>query len=62
MPLEVKGGIIDGEVFDPAKMEAFSKLPTKNELIASLMGTMKAPVQYVVYVLDAYRKKLETAE
>lgn len=62
MPLEVKGGIIDGEIFDPAKMEAYSKLPTKNELIASLMGTMKAPVQYVVYVLEAYRKKLAGEE
>lgn len=62
MPLDIKGGIIDGEIFDPEKMEAFSKLPTKNELIASLMGTMKAPVQYVVYVLEAYRKKLAGEE
>jgi large subunit ribosomal protein L10 len=39
-------------------MEEFSKLPTKDELIAKLMGTMKAPVQHVVYVLNAVPTKL----
>lgn len=53
-PIEVKGAIIDGEVMDAASVEALSKLPTRLELIASLMGTMKAPVQKLAATLLAY--------
>lgn len=58
LPLEVKGGIINGNVFDAGQVEAYSKLPTRDELLASLMGTMKAPVQNVVHVLNAIPSKL----
>ena len=57
-PMSIKGGILDDNLFDAAQVEAFSKLPTKDELIASLMGTMKAPIQNVVYVLNAVPTKL----
>ncbi len=57
-PMSIKGGILDNNVFDASQVEAFSKLPTKDELIASLMGTMKAPIQNVVYVLNAVPTKL----
>lgn len=57
-PMSIKGGIVDNNVFNAAQMEEFSKLPTKDELIAKLMGTMKAPIQNVVYVLDAIPTKL----
>lgn len=56
-PVEVKGGIIAGDVFDSAEMEAYSKLPSKLELIAKLMGTMNAPVQNLVYILNAVPEK-----
>lgn len=55
----VKGGCVDGAVYDAAKTEAFSKLPTKLELISMLMATMKAPVQKVAATLLAYTEKLE---
>ncbi|MCF7945960.1 MAG: 50S ribosomal protein L10 [Spirochaetia bacterium] len=57
-PMEIKGGILNGNVFDAKQVEAFSKLPTRDELIASLMGTMRAPIQNVVYVLNAVPTKL----
>lgn len=57
-PLSVKGGLIDGKVFNAAQVEAFSKLLTKIELIAQLMGTMKAPLQNFVYVLNGVTTKL----
>jgi len=56
--LRIKGGIIDGNVFDADQIEAYSKLPTKNELIAKLMGTMQAPVQNIVYILNGVPQKL----
>jgi len=53
-PLQVKGALVDGELMSKEQVEALSKLPTKLELIASLMGTMKAPVQKLAATLLAY--------
>lgn len=52
--IEVKGALLDGEFYNAEQIEAFSKLPTRLELIASLMGTMKAPVQKLAATLLAY--------
>lgn len=57
-PLAVKGGIIDGNVFDASQVEAFSKLPGRAELLAKLMGTMNAPIQNFVYALNGVTTKL----
>ena len=58
MPIDLKGGLFDGEVFDAKAVEVFSKLPTKNELIQMLMGTMQAPAQNMVFVLNGIATKL----
>ena len=52
--ITVKGALVDGELMNADQIEALSKLPTKLELIASLMGTMKAPVQKLAATLLAY--------
>ncbi len=52
--IQIKGALLDGEVLSADQIEAISKLPTKLELIASLMGTMKAPVQKLAATLLAY--------
>ena len=57
-PVEIKGGIIEGQVFDAKQMEAYSKLPTKDELMAKLMGTMNAPLQHFLYALNGVPTKL----
>lgn len=57
-PLDIKGGLINGNVFDGAQVDAYSKLPTRIELIAKLMGTMNAPVQNFVYGLNGVATKL----
>lgn len=56
--LEVKGGYIGGSVFNATQVEAFSKLPGKNELISMLMSTMNAPAQNMVYALNGVATKL----
>ncbi|MCD6397615.1 MAG: 50S ribosomal protein L10 [Spirochaetaceae bacterium] len=56
--LVIKGGIIDGNIFNADQVVAFSKLPTKPELIAKLMATMNAPLQNMVYILNAVPQKL----
>ena len=57
-PLEVKGAIIQGQVFGKQQTEAYSRLPTRLELISMLMSTMKAPVQNMVFVMNGVTGKL----
>jgi large subunit ribosomal protein L10 len=57
-PVAMKGGLLDGNVYDEAGVVAFSKLPTRIELIAKLMGTMQAPVQNVAFALNGVTTKL----
>ena len=56
--LEVKGAIIEGQVFTKEQTEAYSRLPTRLELISMLMGTMKAPLQNLVFVMNGVSSKL----
>ncbi len=58
--LAVRGALLDGQHLDAAGTEAFSKLPTRLELISMLMATMKAPVQKLAATLLAYKEKLES--
>ncbi len=55
--LEAKFGIINGEVVDSAKVEALSKIPTKEVLIAQLLCMLNAPVSHLARTLDAIAKK-----
>ena len=57
-PVEIKGGVIAGDIYTDAQVEAFSKLPTKLELISMLMSAMRGPVQNLVYGLNEIPTKL----
>ena len=58
MPIELKGALLDSEIQDAKAVEAFSKLPTRSELIQWLMGAIQAPTQNVVFVLNGIITKL----
>ena len=66
--LTVKVGICDGQVIDAAGVEALANLPSREELLAKVVGSMQAPIsglgnvlqgniRNMVYVLDAVRAK-----
>lgn len=58
MPIGVKGGLVDGKIYDTLELEALSKLPSKKELIQMLMGVMQAPLRNMAYVLNGVTTKL----
>lgn len=58
---EIKGGILDGKVMDVAGITSLSKLPSKEELLAKMMGSMNAPVTNFVGVLAAIPRGLVCA-
>ena len=51
--LELIRGILDGKIVQPPEVEILSKLPSKDELLGMLLGTMKAPVRAFVSTLAA---------
>lgn len=55
----IKSAYIDREAADAAKVEAFAKLPGREELLAMLAATWMAPVTNFTIGLDALRQKKE---
>ncbi|MEN6389462.1 MAG: 50S ribosomal protein L10 [Syntrophomonas sp.] len=51
--LEVKVGILEGQKLGPDKIKALADLPSREVLIAQVLGTMQAPITSFVYVLNA---------
>lgn len=51
--LEVKVGILEGQVVEPEKIKALADLPPREVLLAQVAGTMQAPITSLVYVLNA---------
>ncbi|AYD39243.1 50S ribosomal protein L10 [Clostridium fermenticellae] len=60
--LELKGGIVQGEFFDKDKIIQLAKIPPKEVLIAKLLGSFKAPLSKVVYLLNAIKEQKESQE
>ena len=58
--LTVKGAYVGNELFDAAKIEAFSKVPGKKELIAMLMSAMNGPARKLAATIKAYAEKKES--
>ncbi len=50
--LEVKGGFVQNAVVDAATVKAIAALPTREELLAKLLGTMQNPLTKTVRVLN----------
>lgn len=55
--ITVKGASISNEIYDAAKIEAYSKVPGKKTLYAMLMSAMNGPVQKLAATLQAYADK-----
>jgi len=68
--LEVKVGVLEGKVIEAAQVKALADLPSREELLAKVVGGMQAPLyglasvlsgtlRSFVYALDAVRKQKE---
>ncbi len=58
-PIKLVGGIFEGQVVGADKAIALSKLPSKQQLLGQLVGTMYAPVSAFVRALNAIRESME---
>jgi large subunit ribosomal protein L10 len=51
--MQVGGGVMTGEILNPAKVETISKLPSLDELRAQLAGLVVSPATGLVSVINA---------
>ena len=54
--LVIKAGVLEGKVLNSDEVKAVANIPSREVLIAKLLGSFKAPVSNFVYLLDALRK------
>ena len=60
-PMQVKAGFVEGKVLSAAEVEALSKLPAREVLVAQVLGTMIAPITGLATVLNANIRGLAVA-
>jgi len=56
--LTILGGLADGMFLTPAQVEAYAKLPSREELLARLVGTLNAPISGIVNVFAGTLRSL----
>jgi len=69
LKLDITGGLVEGRVFSPDQVKQLADLPSREVLLAQLLGTLQSPVgqlvaimqtphQQLLGVLNAYKNKL----
>jgi len=50
--MEIKGGFVEGKVLSVDELKSFGELPSKNALVAQVLGTFLAPISSLAFVLS----------
>ena len=53
--LSIKGGVVEGSVLSADQLNGFGELPSKDALVAQVLGTFLAPISSLAFVLDQIR-------
>ena len=57
--LKIKGGFVEGSVLSVEQLKGFGELPSKDALIAQVLGTFLAPISAFAFCLDQIRQQKE---
>jgi large subunit ribosomal protein L10 len=57
--LELKAGLVQGEIYDEAKIKELASVPSKEVLIAKLLGSFQAPISKFAYLVSAIKDQKE---
>ena len=55
--LKIKGGFVEGTVMSVEQLMGFGELPSKDALVAQVLGTFLAPISSLAFVLDQIREQ-----
>ncbi|MBQ6797707.1 MAG: 50S ribosomal protein L10 [Oscillospiraceae bacterium] len=50
--MQIKGGFVEGKVLSVDELKSFGELPSKNALVAQVLGTFLAPISSLAFVLQ----------
>jgi len=56
--VEIKAGLVNGKFVTVEEIKALAELPSKEELIAKVLGSMNAPITNLVFVLSGTLRSL----
>jgi large subunit ribosomal protein L10 len=56
--LKLKAAVLEKQVFDGSQLEELSKLPTRAELMAGVLGSIQAPISGIVGAIGAVARDL----
>ena len=57
--VEFKGGFLDGKELSVAELVALAELPSRDEMLGTLLATFNAPISALARVLNSIREKKE---
>ena len=57
--LEVKGGVVEGTAYDAKGITAIAEIPSREELLSRLLGSMQSPVANFARVIKQIAEKNE---
>jgi large subunit ribosomal protein L10 len=60
--LELKAAIVEGNIYDSKEVEKLAAIPSRDILISKLLGSFKAPLSNLAYLLNAIAEKQSSAE
>lgn len=60
--LEIKCGIVEGTYYDQAGIKTISSIPSREELLSKLLGSMQAPIANFARVIKQIAEKDGAAE
>ena len=60
--LEIKAGVVEGKVFDAEGIQKISAIPSKEELISKLLGSLQSPITNFARVMNQIAEKNAAAE
>ena len=56
--LSIKSGFMDGQVLSPDEIEALSKLPSREELLGKVLGSVQSPMYGLAGVMNGLLRNL----
>lgn len=60
--VELKGGVLDGQLLTKAQVKQLADLPSRDQMLGTLLATFLAPVSAFARVLYAIQEKKEKGE
>ncbi len=55
--LEIKGGVVEGVAYDAAGIAEIAKIPSREELLSKLLGSLQSPITNLARVLNQIAEK-----